>query len=333
MFSKIEFEQPYFLLLLLIIPLLIVWYVFRHRKAYADIQVSTTSFFATSAKTIKHYFFHILFAGRMLAIALLIVAFARPQSSLSRKDVNIEGIDIVLALDISTSMLAKDFKPNRLGASMEVAKEFIDGRPDDNIGLVIFSGESFTQCPLTTDHTTLKNLFTEIKIGMIEDGTALGDGLSTAVNRLKNSKAISKVIVLLTDGVNNRGAIDPVTSAEIAKLFGIRVYTIGVGTRGKALSPVGMYPNGHYKYASVDVDIDEKTLKEMAVLTDGKYFRAVNKDKLRGVYEEINKLEKSKIDVTEFRRKNDEYLLLTLIAVGLLIFEVLIRTTVLKTFP
>lgn len=331
MFDNIEFANPNIIYFLVIIPLLIAWYCFRHKKAYPEIQISSTQGFETIKGTLKQYMFHSLFALRMIALALLILVLARPQSSTSRKDVSIEGIDVILAMDISGSMLAQDFKPNRLEASKEVAEEFISKRPNDRIGLVIFSGETFTQCPLTTDHSVLINLFKDVESGMIEDGTALGDGLATAVNRLRKSDAISKVIILLTDGVNNMGSIDPMSAAEIAKLYGIRIYTIGVGSRGMAPYPV-QTPFG-IQYQNVEVKIDEKLLQSVAGMTDGLYFRATNKQSLKDIYDEIDKLEKSKIDVTEFSKKHEEFLPLAIIALLLLLAEVLLRNTVFRTVP
>jgi Ca-activated chloride channel family protein len=262
---------------------------------------------------------------------LLIVALARPQTTSSRKDVSIEGIDIVLALDVSGSMLAMDLKPDRLEAAKEVAAEFISGRQNDRFGLVIFSGETFTQCPLTTDHNVVKNLFKYVKSGMIEDGTAIGDGLATSVNRLKDSKAVSKVIILLTDGVNNMGSLDPLSSAEIAKIYGIRIYTIGVGTEGTAPYPVQTPFGIQTQY--VEVQIDEALLQEVATMTDGRYFRATSNKKLREIYDEIDKLEKSKIDVTEFRKKKEEFFPFALLAFLLITLEILLRNTVFRSVP
>jgi Ca-activated chloride channel family protein len=331
MIKGITFANPHLLYLLLLIPLLVAWYFFRLQKNQADIQISSFDGFGNGIKSIRLYLYHGLFILKLLAIFLIIIALARPQTSLNRQDINIEGIDIVLAMDVSGSMLARDFSPDRLEASKEVAMEFIDGRPNDRIGLVIFSGETFTQCPLTTDHAVLKSLFQDIKSGMIEDGTALGDGLATAVSRLKTSKAISKVIILLTDGVNNMGSVDPLSAAEIAKLYGIRIYTIGVGTTGMAPYPV-QTPFG-IQLQNMEVKIDETLLREVSRLTDGKYFRATNTVKLRQIYQEIDKLEKSKIDVTEFRKKREEYLLLTLIACAILALEILFRNIWFKNIP
>ena len=331
MLKGITFAQPNYLFFLLLIPVLVAWYFYRQKKNNADIRVSSTAGFDGVKKSLRLYLYHALYGFRMLAVTILIIALARPQSSLSRQDITVEGIDIIMAMDVSGSMLARDFHPDRLEASKDVAMEFIDGRPGDRIGLVIFSGETFTQCPLTTDHAVLKNLFKDIKSGMIEDGTALGDGLATAVNRLRGSKAISKVIILLTDGINNMGSLDPLSAAEIAKLYGIRIYTIGVGTIGMAPYPV-QTPFG-IQLQNMEVKIDEPLLKDVARLTDGKYFRATNNTKLREVYKEIDKLEKSKIDVTEFRKKKEEFLLLALLALILIAVEITCRNTYFRNIP
>ena len=283
---------------------------------------------AKSGTTIRNYLQNILFGARMTAVSLLIMVLARPQSTDRFQDVSTEGIDIMLALDISGSMLARDFKPDRLEASKDVATEFISGRPYDRIGLVVFSGESFTQCPLTTDHAVLINLMREIQSGMIEDGTAIGMGLANAVNRIKDSEAKSKVIILLTDGINNRGEVAPATAAGIAKTFGVRVYTIGVGTMGTAPYPV-QTPFGT-QYQNMPVEIDEGILKEIAVTTGGRYFRATDNDKLVQVYGEIDKLEKSKIDVKQFTRKEEKYLIPAIMAFFILAIELLVRYTFLR---
>jgi Ca-activated chloride channel family protein len=331
MLTNIEFANPEFLYLLLILPLMGLWYWYKLRRSHAVIQVSSTESFIQNHKSIKQYLYHILFAFRLLIIGLLIFVLARPQSSLSRKDVTIEGIDIVLALDVSGSMLAQDLKPDRLEAAKNVAMDFIDGRPNDRIGLVIFSGETFTQSPLTTDHRVINNLFKDIKSGMIEDGTAIGDGLATSVNRLNKSEAISKVVILITDGINNAGSLDPVSSAEIAKLYGIRIYTIGVGSMGTAPYPV-QTPFG-IRYQNMEVKIDESLLQEVANMTDGKYFRATSNRKLKEIYMEIDQLEKSKIDVTEFRKKNEEFFPLVLCALIFFVTEFLFRNTIFRTLP
>ena len=333
MFREIVFANPNFLYLLLIIPVIILWYWFKHNKIIADVQVSSTKGIENTPKSFKQIIYHSLIALRLLAIALVIIAFARPQFSNTTKNVSKIGIDIIIALDVSSSMLAQDFRPNRLEASKKVASDFITGRENDRIGLVLFSGETFLQCPLTSDHNVLKNLFESVKTGMMEDGTAIGSGLATAVNHLKDSKAISKVVILLTDGVNNQGSIDPGSAAEIAKVFGIRVYTIGVGTNGKAKTPVGIYPNGQYAYGMVKVNIDEDILKKVAKTTNGKYFRATNKKKLKGIYGEIDQLEKSKIEETLFEKKSEKFILFMLIGVSLLTLELLLKYLVFRTIP
>ena len=331
-FSKIVFANSYFLYFLLIIPLLIFWYWYKFRKKnHPDIMFSNIQGFNGYQSNFKIYLYRSLYGLKLLAIAFIIIALARPQSNLSRQNVNIEGIDLVIALDISGSMLAEDFKPNRLEVAKNVGVDFIKGRTNDRIGLVVFSGESFTQCPLTTDHDVLMNLFSSVKTGMIEDGTALGDGLATAVNRLRNSSAISKVIILLTDGVNNMGMIAPQTAAQIAARFNIRVYTIGVGGTGPA--PYPFQTQFGVRYQNVDIPIDENLLKSIAQTTNGQYFRATNKNKLEEIYKEINELEKTKIDVTEFRRKKEEFLPYLLIGFILLITDFIVRNTYLKMIP
>ncbi len=331
MLTNIEFANPEFLYLLLVLPLMGLWYWYKLGRSHADLQVSSTESFIQNHKSIKQYLYHILFAFRLLIIGLLIFVLARPQSSLSRKDVTIKGIDIVISLDVSGSMLAQDLKPDRLEAAKNVAMDFIDGRPNDRVGLVIFSGETFTQSPLTTDHRVINNLFKDIKSGMIEDGTAIGDGLATSVNRLKKSEAISKVVILITDGINNAGSLDPVSAAEIAKLYGVRIYTIGVGSMGTAPYPV-QTPFG-IRYQNMEVKIDEALLQEVAKMTDGRYFRATSNRKLKEIYREIDQLEKSKIDVTEFRKKNEEFLPLVLCALIFFVTEFLFRNTIFRTLP
>lgn len=330
-FSTISFVHPYLLLLLAVIPGLIAWYWYKHAKRHATIQFPTTGVFASMRPTLRQRMRHTGFGIRMFALALLIVALARPQSSTSRQDVKVEGIDIVTALDISSSMLAEDFSPNRLEAAKNVILDFIAGRPNDRIGLVVFSGEAFTQVPLTTDHSVINNMFDGIKSGMIEDGTAIGDGLATAINRLTESQAISKVIVLLTDGENNRGNIDPNSAGEIAKKYGIRVYTIGVGTMGMAPYPFKT-PYG-IQYQNVEVKIDEPLLTAIATNTGGKYFRATNNSKLKAIYQEIDKMEKSRIDVTEFHNKHDEFLVWVIAALLLLLLEFVVANTLFRTIP
>jgi len=326
--NNITFSEPLFLYFLAVIPAMIAFYVIKQQKATASLRMPGLQPFAMAGKTFRHYLRHILFALRTLALTLLIIVLARPQATDKFQNTSTEGIDIVLTLDISGSMLARDFRPDRLEASKNVATEFISGRPYDRIGLVVFSGESFTQCPLTTDHAVLVNLLREIQSGMIEDGTAIGMGLATAVNRIKDSEAKSKVIILLTDGINNRGEIAPATAAGIAKTYGIRVYTIGVGTQGMAPYPVKT-PYG-IQYQDMPVEIDEAILQEISQTTGGKYFRATDNDKLVQVYNEIDKLEKSKIDVKQFSRKEEKFLIPALVAFCLLIMEVIARNTLFK---
>lgn len=333
LFNDITYANQWAFWLLLIIPALVAWYILKNKSQQPEIKLSSFDGFKGINTSLKQYLRHSLFVLRMIVIALLIIVLARPQSRSSWKDVTTEGIDIVIAMDISASMLAQDFKPNRLEASKLVATEFIDSRPNDRIGLVIFSGESFTQCPLTTDHSVIKNLFFGVKTGMIADGTAIGMGLANAVSRIKDSNAKSKVIILLTDGVNNQGSIAPITAAEIAKQFGARVYTIGVGTRGKALSPVALFPNGQYQYDYVDVQIDEPLLKNISALTGGKYFRATDNEKLKQVYAEIDKMEKNIIEEKSFTNKSEKFLPFAVIAAILLLVEALLKFTVYKSIP
>ena len=329
MFENIEFANPNLLWFLLIVPAAIVWYVLRHKKQEASVRFSDLSGFAKLPKTWKAYLRHLLFALQVAALALLIVALARPQSSSTNRKSTVEGIDIVMAMDVSSSMLARDLKPDRLTAAKKVASEFVEGRPGDRMGLVIFSGESFTQVPLTTDHGVMLNMLAEMKNGLIDDGTAIGDGLATAISRLKDSDAISKVIILLTDGINNSGSVDPYTAAEMAKLFGIRVYTIGVGSYGTAPCPMPT-PFGT-QIQQMKVEIDEKLLQNIANSTDGKYFRATSTQKLDEVYQEIDKLERSKIEVTEFSRLHEEFYPLVAWALALLLLEFVLRKTIFRT--
>jgi len=327
-FKGIEFAHPGFFWLFVLIPVIAGWYIWRERKLYGYLSVSAVKGFALPKKSMLPMFRHSGIVLRCLALAALIIAIARPQSSLSWQNSTTEGIDIVIASDISGSMLAEDFTPNRMEAGKNIAIDFIKNRPNDRIGLVIFSGESFTQCPLTIDHDVLINLFKDIKNGMIDDGTAIGMGLATAVNRLKESDAKSKVIILLTDGSNNTGSIPPITAAEIAKQFGIRVYTVGLGTRGMAPYPV-QTPMG-IQYQRVPVDVDEGTLTKIAETTGGKYFRATNNSTLKNIYDQIDKLEKAKIDVTQYHKKTELFLPFALIALGFLLLEFVLKNTVFR---
>ncbi len=326
------FANPTYLYLLLLLVPLIGWYIYKLHKSQASLQVSSSEAFQLpGTSSWKVYMRHLPFVLRMLVIALLIVVLARPQSTNSWQNSSTEGIDIVMAMDISTSMLAEDLKPNRLEAAKDVAASFINGRQNDNIGLVVFAAESFTQCPLTIDHGVLLNLFKDIQPGIIQDGTAIGLGLANAVSRIKDSQAKSKVIILLTDGVNNTGEIAPVTAAEIAKTFGIRVYTIGVGTQGEAPYPI---PTAFgVQYQNVPVEIDEQVLKQIASTTGGQYFRATDNSSLKEIYSEIDQLEKTKISVQEFSKKQEEYKNWALLVFALLLIEVLLRNTVLRNIP
>lgn len=325
------FHNPEYLLGLLVLIPMVYWFLKELHQADASLQISSHRNLAGFPGSMKVKLRNLPFYLRFIAIALLVVAIARPQSSNSWRSENTEGIDIMITMDISGSMLAEDFKPNRLQASQSVANEFILSRPNDNIGLVLFAAKSFTQCPLTTDHAVLINLFNNINYGMIEDGTAIGLGLANAVARLKESKAKSKVVILLTDGDNNRGDIAPVSAGELAKALGIRVYTIGVGSYGMVNIPV-QTPLGQ-QYQQIESAFDETPLKEIADMTGGQYFRATNNEKLRDIYAEIDQMEKTKINVREYSRKYEEYFLFALAAMVLLVAEVLLRNVYLRKIP
>jgi Ca-activated chloride channel family protein len=327
----ISFANPEFFGAFLLLPLLMVYKLRYYTKKQPSVSFSNTEVFSSLPQSFRQKTLWIPFVLRLMVLSILIIALARPQGTIGHTEVNTEGIDIVLSMDISTSMLAKDLRPNRLEAAKKVASDFVTKRPNDNIGLVIFSGESFSQCPLTTDHSILLNLIDELKTGMLEDGTAIGDGLATAVDRLKNSQAKSKVVILLTDGMNNRGVIFPLTAGEIAKTFGIRVYTIGVGKIGMAETPVAQYPNGVFEYAMREVKIDEETMTKIAEMTGGKYFRATDNASLEKIYSEIDELEKTIIKVTEFQTKPDLYWPLAIAAMVLFMFEWILRLTYYKT--
>lgn len=329
--NDITFANPELLFLLLLVPGMAVWYYYRLQRKESDVRYSTLQPFAMVKYSMKERLRHLPFILRMLGVAFIIIALARPQSTSKGQNIYSEGIDIVLALDISGSMLAEDFQPNRIEAAKNVAQDFVSGRTNDRIGLVIFSGESFTQCPLTVDYDVLKELIRPLKSGMIEDGTAIGLGLANAVNRLRESKAKSKVIILLTDGVNNRGEIDPITAAQIAQSYDIRVYTVGVGTMGEAPYPV-QTPFG-VRYQMVPVEIDEKVLSQVAEMTDGKYFRATDNKKLRSIYQEIDRLEKTRIEVRSYRHYSELFYTLTFIALFLLVGDVVLSNTWLRKIP
>jgi Ca-activated chloride channel family protein len=331
MFKDISFAYPWVLYFLLIIPILITWYIWKGRKKQAAISYSSLKMFEKIPATFRERLIHLPIALRMIALIFLIIALARPQNFSAGQSVNAEGIDISMVLDISGSMLAEDFKPNRLDAAKEVIDNFVSARTTDRIGLVIFSREAFTQCPLTIDYSVLRNLLADIRTGMIEDGTAIGNGLANGINRLKDSDAESRVIILLTDGVNNAGEVDPISAAEIASTFGIRIYTIGVGTRGQAPYPV-QTPFGT-RYQMVPVEIDEVILKKIAELTGGEYFRATNNRALEEIYNKIDKMEKTKIEITSYR--NAKELFGTWLGIGfiLLLMELLASKTILRKLP
>ena len=327
-----HFASPYYLWLLALIVPMIAYYVWRVRQGGAAIQISTVEGVLRAPKSVRYYLRHLPFVLRTAAYALLVVALARPQGIEQNVRTSTEGIDIMLSIDVSGSMLARDFKPDRITAAKEVAASFISDRVGDRIGLVVFAGEAFTQSPLTTDQSTLQTLLARIRSGLIEDGTAIGNGLATAINRLRESEAKSKVIILLTDGINNRGEIAPMTAAEIARAQGIRVYTIGVGSRGTAPYPaVDMF--GNMTFINQKVEIDEKTLTEIARLTGGRYFRATDKEKLQAIYDEINQLEKSRVEVTERITYHELFLGWVLAALALLTAELLLSNLVLKRIP
>lgn len=332
MFEQItQFANPAFLWLLLLLPALTAWYAWRQHRLTASLRHSSLAPLAGLPTGMRVRLRHLPFLLRMLALALLIVAFARPQSSARGEKVYREGIDITIVLDISGSMLAEDFRPNRLEAAKKVGEDFILARVSDRIGLVIFAGESFTQCPLTTDYSVLVDLLRKVETGYLQDGTAIGEGIANAVNRMKDSKSKSKVMILLTDGVNNMGSIDPATAADIAQTFGIRIYTIGVGTRGTAPYPFKT-PFG-IQYQPVPVEIDEEMLAQVAQITDGRYFRATGNRRLREIYEEIDKLERTKIEVTEFHRYTELFYDYVLAALALLLLEIALTSFVFRKIP
>jgi len=330
--NNIEFAYPAFFYALILVPLLVAWYMWRGRKGTAPLSLSGFENLDDKRDSARIWMRHVLATLRMAVITLLIVVLARPQSSNQWEQVTTEGIDIVMCMDVSGSMRAMDFKPNRLEASKNVGIEFVNARQNDRFGLVVFAGESFTQCPMTTDRAVVINFMKDIDFGVIEEGTAIGMGLATAVNRIKESKAKSKVIILLTDGVNNRGDVGPVTAAELAAGFGIRVYTVGVGSQGNAPIPVqDMF--GRTVMQNMPVEIDEDVLKVIAETTDGSYFRATDNNKLREIYQEIDQLEKTRLDVKQFSKKKEEYFPFLLAALLILLTEILLRYTLFRTIP
>jgi len=333
MLEGIEFLNKEFFWLFLLLPLALLWYVFKHKKQTAELKISSLKGFKVTSSWLPKLR-HVLFALRLLALAAIITALARPRTvDVSTKTKTTRGIDIVMAIDVSASMLAKDLSPNRLEALKKVASEFIIGRPNDRIGLVEYAGESYTKTPITSDKAIVLRSLNEIRYNtIIEGGTAIGMGLATSVNRLKDSKAKSKVIILLTDGVNNSGFIDPKIASELAVEYGIKVYTIGLGTNGMALSPYQINPNGTFQYARVQVEIDEDLLKEIADVTGGKYFRATNNKKLADIYAEINKLEKTEIEEFKFYNYEEKYRALVLLAGLFLAMELLLRFTIFRSF-
>ena len=331
MFKGIDFTQTEFLWLLILVPILVLWYVLKNKKQTAQLSVSSIGGFKTTSiwTSVKH----LLFGLRIIAIILVICALARPQTvDVSSKTKTTRGVDIVMAIDVSASMLAKDLKPNRLEALKNVAADFIKGRPNDRIGLVEYAGESYTKTPITSDKSIVLQSLKNIRYNsIITGGTAIGMGLATAVNRIKDSRAKSKIIILLTDGVNNAGFIDPQTASELALEYGIKTYTIGLGTNGMALSPVALN-NGVFQYGRIQVEIDEELLKEIALVTGGKYFRATNNRKLKEIYKEIDALEKTEVEEFKFYNYEEKFRPLVLLALGLLMFEFLLRFTLFRSF-
>jgi len=328
-----EYKNPIFFLLLLVLVPYIVWYVMRFKQSLPSLKVPDTTKYVKVPKTFRLYLMHVPFLLRIILISLVVCILARPQSKHSWSDTDVEGIDIMLAVDVSTSMLAQDFKPNRVEALKEIAQRFIEKRPNDNMGLTMFAGEAYTQCPLTTDHAVLMNLYNSVDCnmaarGIIDDGTAIGDGIMNAILRLKDSQAKSKVIILLTDGVNNSGNISPQTAAEIAKKYGIRIYTIGIGRNGMAPYPL---PTGGT--AMLPVEIDEQTMTKISTETGGQYFRAQKNAELDAIYQDIDKMERTKFSVKQFSRRGELYQPFALAALVVLLLEILLRTVVLKRLP
>jgi Ca-activated chloride channel family protein len=327
-----DYANPGLLWLLVLLPLILAYYIWRMKKLRPSQRISSVKGFSKAKRTWRPTLIHILPALVILGFAFSIIALARPQTTSNDEKITTEGIDMVLALDVSTSMLARDFKPDRLRSAVKVAQEFIAGRRNDRIGLVVFAGESFTQCPITNDHNVLQNLLAKIQTGLLEDGTAIGMGIATAVDRLKDTDSKSKVIILLTDGENNQGFIDPLTAAEIAKQFGIRIYTIGIGSKGMAPYPYKLR-NGQTVMQDVEVKIDEELLKQIAEMTGVSYFRATNERTLREIYSEIDKLEKTKISVATSQKKNEKFLVFVLVALGCFLSEFILKHTLFSTIP
>ncbi|MFO7671850.1 MAG: VWA domain-containing protein [Bacteroidales bacterium] len=327
-----EFAYPAFFWALVLLPLMILWYIFRGRKSTSSMTLSGFENLDERVGSSRIWLRHLLALLRLSVVSLIVVVLARPQSSNKWEQVTTEGIDIVMCMDVSGSMRAMDFRPNRLEASKDVGIEFVNARENDRFGLVVFAGESFTQCPMTTDRGVVINFLNDIDFGVIEDGTAIGMGLATAVNRIKDSRAKSKVVILLTDGVNNQGDVGPLTAAEIAASFGIRVYTIGVGTQGTAPVPV-QDAFGRMVTRNMPVEIDEDVLKKIAETTDGTYFRATDNRKLREIYQQIDQMEKTRLDVKQFSKRKEEYFPFLLAAMLILLFEIMLRYTIFRTIP
>lgn len=331
MLENIEFAHPQFFWLLLLLPLAVLWYAFKRKQESPTLRISSIKGFAGSSLLPRLK--PLLFAFRLMALAAIIVAMARPQTEdISTRTKTTKGIDIVMAIDVSSSMLARDLKPNRLSALKEVAADFIRKRPNDRIGLVAYAGESYTKTPITSDKGIVLNALREITYGQLNDGTAIGMGLATSVNRLKESKAISKVIILLTDGVNNSGFIEPKTAADLAVEFDIKTYTIGLGTNGNALSPIAYNPDGSFRYGMRQVEIDEQLLQDIAKATGGQYFRATDNEKLEAIYDEINKLEKTEIEEFKYYRYEEKFRSWVLLAGTLLLLEWFLRNTLFRSF-
>tara|TARA_B100001057_G_scaffold471212_1_gene533316 strand:- start:11597 stop:12598 length:1002 start_codon:yes stop_codon:yes gene_type:complete len=332
MIEQISFLDPHYFWLFTLLPLTIFWEIYFHNKKQAKLKLPSLK--KINQKTLRVYFRPILFILRFAALSFLIVALARPQiSEVSSRTKTNKGIDIVMAIDVSSSMLAQDLKPNRLSALKRVAAEFIDDRISDRIGLVVYAGESYTMTPVTSDKNIIKNSLSEISFkGLIEDGTAIGMGLATAVNRLKDSKAKSKVIILLTDGVNNSGFIDPRIASELALEYNIKTYSIGLGSNGMARAPIGILPNGSFQYGMTKVEIDEKLLKSISSVTGGQYFRATDNEKLAQIYSSINKLEKTEIEEIKYTNFEEKYRPLALMVLILIVFEFILRHTIFRSF-
>ena len=332
MLTNLTFANPEFFLLLLLIPAIGGYWFIRKPARETFMRIPSLEFLG-GGKSWRVWMYQFLPALRMFAFSAFVIALARPQISLKEEEVKAEGIDIMMIMDLSSSMLAQDFKPDRLSVSKEVAAEFVDKRIYDRIGLAVFAGESFTQCPLTTDHRVLKDFLANLQCGMLEDGTAIGMGLAAGINRLKDSEAKSKVLILLTDGVNNTGYIQPITAAEIALEYDVKIYTIGVGSQGNALSPLSRRSDGRYVFGMTKVEIDEALLTEIANMTGGKYFRATSQEGLQKIYEEIDTLEKTEMEINVFKRYTEEFRRFLIIGLALLLLEVLLRFTVLRSLP